>query len=255
MLLQALPYVLWGCLSLKQPKMNRWVFTFVFVVVLLLLLTSGQRAARRDQLAMAAEDVGIQIIIDPGHGGEDGGATGVNGARESELNLAISLKLRSLLQLCGIEPIMVRQTDISVYSQGAQSISEKKVSDIRNRVKLVNDTPNALLVSIHQNSFPDSRYDGAQVFYADNSGSQSLAAQMQALLRQTLDLNNRREAKPAASSIYLMNHINCTAVLIECGFLSNVEEEARLTTDPYQTQIAAVIAASLVQHLEATNEI
>jgi len=240
--------------------MKKWIHTIwirlgAVALIAVLLIYCSRNQALRSTGSLSAQSQQRTVIIDPGHGGEDGGANGVSGTRESEINLAVSLRLQALLLLCGMESVMVRSTDTAVYSEGAHTISEKKVSDIRNRVKLVNDTPDALLVSIHQNFFTESKYDGAQVFYADSAESKAMAERLQSQLREKLAPDNRREAKPAASSIYLMNHIRCTAILVECGFLSNAAEEARLRTPTYQTQLAVVIASVLLQSLEVTDEV
>lgn len=224
-------------------------------VLLVLIAVCSRYGSLRSQPVLAADQTPCRIVIDPGHGGEDGGATGVAGTRESDLNLAVSLRLQALLRLFGHEPVMVRTTDTAVYSAGAGTISEKKVSDIHNRVRLVNDTPGALLVSIHQNFFTQGKYSGAQVFYADDAYSRELAQRMQAQLRASLDPGNRREAKGAAGTVYLMNHIQTPGILVECGFLSNAAEEARLNTPAYQTRLAMTMAAVLLQNLEDANEV
>ena len=239
--------------------MKRWMKhnwkKLAAAVLLVLIAVCSRYGSLRSQPVLAADQTPCRIVIDPGHGGEDGGATGVAGTRESDLNLAVSLRLQALLRLFGHEPVMVRTTDTAVYSAGAGTISEKKVSDIHNRVRLVNDTPGALLVSIHQNFFTQGQYSGAQVFYADDAYSRELAQQMQAQLRASLDPGNRREAKGAAGTVYLMNHIQTPGILVECGFLSNAAEEARLNTPAYQTRLAMTMAAVLLQNLEDANEV
>ena len=239
--------------------MKRWMKhnwkKLAAAVLLVLIAVCSRYGSLRSQPVLAADQTPCRIVIDPGHGGEDGGATGVAGTRESDLNLAVSLRLQALLRLFGHEPVMVRTTDTAVYSAGAGTISEKKVSDIHNRVRLVNDTPGALLVSIHQNFFTQGQYSGAQVFYADDAYSRALAQQLQAQLRASLDPGNRREAKGAAGTVYLMNHIQTPGILVECGFLSNAAEEARLNTPAYQTRLAMTMAAVLLQNLEDANEV
>ena len=183
------------------------------------------------------------FVIDAGHGGVDGGATSCTGMLESEINLQIALRLNDLMHLLGIHTQMIRTTDQSVYTQG-NSIAAKKVSDLKQRVKLVNQTEGAVLVSIHQNYFEDSRYAGAQVFYAPNEGSERLAKEMQTKLVDTLKPGSRRMAKKA-DGIYLMQNIDCPGVLIECGFLSNPEEEAKLRNAAYQKKLCCVIASVL----------
>lgn len=191
------------------------------------------------------------VVIDAGHGGEDGGAISVTGARESMLNLEISQRLNDLLHFLGVHTQMIRTEDISVYTEG-DTIAQKKVSDIHNRVKAVEQTPNALLVSIHQNQFSESQYRGAQVFYAQ--GSQELAELLQSDLAAQVDPRNHRQCKQA-QGIYLLEHISCPAVLIECGFLSNPAEEALLRDALYQKKLASVIACTLASYLEETHEV
>lgn len=187
------------------------------------------------------------IVIDPGHGGEDGGAISVSGKMESAYNLEIAQRLNDLFHLLGYGTKMVRIYDESVYTEG-HTLAEKKVSDLKNRVQMVNKEENAILVSIHQNTFLDSRYWGAQVFYGPKGKSRELAERMQITFCQTLNPGSNREIKKA-DGIYLMQHIDCTGILIECGFLSNPREDAMLQTKQYQQKLCAVIAGTLSQFL------
>lgn len=189
------------------------------------------------------------VIIDPGHGGVDGGATSCSGVLESKFNLDIALRLNDILHLFGMETIMIRNTDRSVYTQG-ETISQKKVSDLKERVRLINETSNGILLSIHQNTFPDGQYWGSQVFYPDTPGSKELAIKMQGQLQQSLMPENNRKCKPA-KGVYLMEHIRCTGILLECGFLSNAEEEAKLRDEKYQKDLCAVIASVCCQYLSS----
>lgn len=186
------------------------------------------------------------IVIDAGHGGEDGGATSCTGVLESQLNLEIALRLDALMHLLGYETKMIRTTDVSVYTEG-KTIAAKKASDLRNRVKTVNGTENGLLVSIHQNIFPDSQYSGAQVFYNKVDGSKELAQKLQSALVSALNPGSNRKIKPS-DGVYLMEHIQRPGVLVECGFLSNPQEEGKLRTGEYQKKICCVIAATLSQY-------
>ena len=190
------------------------------------------------------------IVIDPGHGGEDGGAVSRSGYPESGMNLEISLRLKDLLNLMGYQTKMIRTTDISVYTKG-ESLSQKKASDLKERVRCINETEGALLLSIHQNHFPDDRYSGAQVFYAGTEGSEELAKQLQSMLVSELNPGSSRRAKKS-SGVYLMEHIQCPGVLIECGFLSNAAEEARLRDPDYQKKLCGVIAAVTSGYLSNT---
>ena len=188
-----------------------------------------------------------RIIIDAGHGGEDGGAVSCTGKNESSYNLQIALRLNDLLRLLGYDTAMIRSTDTAVYTSG-QTISQKKVSDLKQRVRIVERTPNALLLSIHQNTFPEEKYSGAQVFYAKTSGSEELAKLLQSNLVSSLNPGSNRKEKQG-SGIYLLDKINAPGVLVECGFLSNYQEEAKLRTPEYQKNLCCVIAATTASFL------
>lgn len=189
------------------------------------------------------------VIIDPGHGGIDGGATSCTGVLESGINLEIGLRLNDLLGLLGHDTVMIRTTDTSVYTEG-NTIAAQKVSDLKERARICNETENAVLISIHQNTFSDSRYGGAQVFYAPTKGSQSLATALQNGFCAELNPGSSRRCK-AAESVYLLQNIRCTGVLLECGFLSNPEEEAKLRSAEYQQKICCVIAAALNEFFDS----
>ena len=188
------------------------------------------------------------IVIDAGHGGEDGGAVSCTGVPESRINLEIALRLRDLCHLLGYNTCMIRTEDISVYTEG-NTLAAKKASDLRQRVRIVNSTNRGVLISIHQNTFSDNRYDGAQVFYAPTEGSKELADLLQTNLIMSLNQNSHRNSKPA-NNVFLMQHIERTGVLIECGFLSNPEEEARLRDGAYQKKLCCVIVSSLGQYFK-----
>lgn len=188
------------------------------------------------------------IVIDAGHGGEDGGATSCTGIPESRCNLEIALKLNDLLHLLGYDTRMVRTSDTAVYTTGS-TIAQKKVSDLKERVRIANSTENGLLVSIHQNTFSDSQYSGAQIFYAETDGSETLAKQLQSDFAATLNPGSNRQCK-MARGVYLMENIECTGILVECGFLSNPEEEARLRSGEYQKKLCCVIACCVSRYLK-----
>ncbi len=188
-----------------------------------------------------------RIVIDAGHGGEDGGAVSCSGRNESNFNLQIALRMNDLLHLLGYDTVMIRSTDTSVYTSG-QTISQKKVSDLKQRVRIVDRTSSALLLSIHQNTFPEEKYSGAQVFYAKTAGSEELAKLLQDDLVSALNPGSNRKAKQG-SGIYLLDKINATGVLIECGFLSNRQEEARLREPDYQKKLCCVISTGLARFL------
>lgn len=233
-----------------MKKRKTWGLFYLFTIAAVLLAAQwGSRA-----VTVIAENTPVTrehcIIVDPGHGGEDGGATSCTGILESAYNLDISLRLNDLLHLLGYDTKIIRTTDISIYTK-AETIAQKKISDLKERVRIVNETENALLLSIHQNNFSDSRYSGAQVFYAGTEGSEQLAKQLQAALVSTLNPGSSRKSKKS-SGVYLMEHIGCTGVLVECGFLSNPGEEAKLRSASYQQKLCCVIAATVSQYLSNT---
>ena len=193
----------------------------------------------------------ICYIIDAGHGGIDGGATSCTDVLESALNLEISLRLDDLMHFLGYRTKMIRTTDTSIYTQG-NTIAAQKVSDLKERVRIVNESENNVLISIHQNTFSDSQYSGAQVFYSPGNTERVMAQSLQNNLNQFLNLKSQRKPK-IGEGIYLLQHISRPGVLIECGFLSNPEEEAKLRNDTYQKKLCAVIATSITRFLTAEN--
>lgn len=188
----------------------------------------------------------VRLVIDPGHGGEDGGAVSLTGVSESQINLAIALCTEDILALYGRPAQLLRREDISLHSADAATLREKKISDLHNRAAEVEREEDTLLVSIHQNSFPMSACRGTQVFFAPTEGSEALAQRIQQAVRQNLQPENDRQAKQIPDTVYLMNHVTCPAVLVECGFLTNPEEEALLRTEVYQTKFSAVLACALL---------
>lgn len=195
---------------------------------------------------------GQKLIIDAGHGGEDGGAISSSGAVESSINLAVALRLDAILGLYGSDTMMLRTQDVSLHDADANTLREKKSSDLHNRVAAIEAVENATLISIHQNSFGDRKYRGAQVFYANNEQSAVFARHTQEMLRVGLDPNNTRQAAKIPTSVYLMNHVTCRAILVECGFLSNPAEDALLQTKRYQTKIAASLAGAYLGYYHST---
>lgn len=190
------------------------------------------------------------FIIDAGHGGEDGGASSCTGKLESGINLEIALRLDDLMHFLGCDTRMIRTTDTAIYTKG-ESLSQKKASDLKERVRIVNETEGAILLSIHQNNFSDSRYSGAQVFFGQEEGSEALAKSLQSAFVEHLNPGSKRQCKKS-HGIYLMEHINCTGVLIECGFLSNPEEEAKLRSPEYQKQLCCTIVSTVSTILSNT---
>lgn len=229
---------------------NNILYMLPFYLLLVFAIIIGTLYAD-NTVTTIAESSGISnrniVIIDAGHGGVDGGATSCTGVLESHINLEISIRLNDLMHLLGIKTIMIRTTDDSIYTSG-NSIAEKKVSDLKERVRIVNSTENALLISIHQNYFSDPQYAGAQVFFAADDASSALAKTLQNLLVVNLNPGSNRKSK-VSDKIYLIQNVTCPAVLIECGFLSNVSEEALLRSKDYQQKLCVVIATTVSRFL------
>lgn len=217
----------------------------VYTLILCVLMISAVIGSRVVTTVAANTPIknGIVFIIDAGHGGVDGGATSCTGVLESTINLEIALRLNDLMHLIGMQTVMIRTTDISVYTEG-KTIAAKKVSDLKERTRIVNNTEKAVLISIHQNHFTDSRYSGPQVFYSQNPDSKDLGSQMQTTLVHHLSPQSNRKMK-RADGIYLMENIHCPGILIECGFLSNPTEDAKLRNPAYQKKLCCVITSVL----------
>ena len=195
------------------------------------------------------------VVIDAGHGGEDGGASSASGVVEKGVNLSVSFALRDLFEAAGIPVVMTRTEDILLYDRNVDFQGRKKVLDLAARQLVAERIAEAasreggtsLFISIHMNAFPAPQYSGMQVWYGvGNTTSQTVADAIQAASLSLMP-SNRRKTKAAGSSIYLLEHIRTPAVLVECGFLSNPEEAEKLATEAYQRALAAVIFAGVVE--------
>ncbi len=199
------------------------------------LLAGGGAEAKKDMPT---------VVIDPGHGGRDPGKVGVNGALEKDINLAIALKLKNLLEQNDVRVIMTRTEDTGLYSEND---SNKKKSDLDKRIDIINSSGALFAVSIHQNSFSQSGVKGAQVFYHSQSEQgRKLAEILQKQLIETIDDGNRRKAK-SNTSYYLLKHTTCPLVIVECGYLSNHREAELLLDEEYQEKMAWAIHLGIMQ--------
>lgn len=188
------------------------------------------------------------LIIDAGHGGEDGGAVTAGGVPESGINLAIAQKLEALAGLCGVESVMTRESQDINYPESAATTAQRKQSDQKARIELINSQSDAVLISIHQNFFPTAQPSGCQVLYGKPEGSRELGELTHKNLTEALCPTSRRVAAPISEDIYLMRSAKCTSILVECGFLSNPSEAALLQTEDYQLKISALLLASYLQY-------
>lgn len=195
------------------------------------------------------------ILIDAGHGGEDGGAVGKGNVQEKELNLIIAKKLETILQDNGYLPLMTRVDDVSIHDTDNASIKNKKRSDLNNRLKMMDNSNAQVFISIHMNEFSESKYRGAQVFYSSNNEKSKLLGEtMQARFKAELEGSQNREAKKADSNIFLLKKATIPAIIVECGFLSNPEDLALLQTEEYQDRVAQAIYSGLMDYFSKVND-
>lgn len=208
-----------------------------------LVMDVGDWSVTSDQ----AKNVKYTVVVDSGHGGIDPGKVSADGAYEKDINLAIALKLRSELQKRDCQVVMTRESDEGLYDSSA---SNKKMSDMKKRIEIMNNSNPDLIISIHQNSFSDTISKGAQVFYqASSETGKALAETLQSIWKSQLDPDNNRQCK-ANNDYYLLQHSEATMVIVECGFMSNPGEAAQLQTEEYQSQIATVLADGVIEYLE-----
>lgn len=227
---------------------NKIYIPLLYISTLLFCLITGiilvcQRDVPVVSVAPNA-DLTPLLIIDPGHGGADGGAVAADGTTESGINLSISLKIKSLSDLLGIRSIILRDAEDLPYPENAKTIAEKKRWDQNRRLELINSQHNAVLISIHQNFYPDARPFGPQVLYNSKGCAEDLGEFCHDALNKHLCPDNRRVAIPASDKIYLMKKSECPSILIECGFMSNENEMKKLLDPIYQNKLSAIILAS-----------
>lgn len=222
------------------------LFILVFIFCALMLWNVADRLDTED----ASSETAIKrtVIIDAGHGGPDGGAVGVSGSIEKDINLSVALRMSDIFNLCGIDYIMTRQDDRLLDLEGISGSAKGR--DIKSRVSIANENPDALFVSVHTNSYPIEKYSGFQTFYSKNNPESRLIAEaIQASVQSYLQPDNDREIKQGSSAIYLLHNSSSPTVLAECGFISNVHEEELLRSTSYQTCVAATICAGIMEYL------
>ncbi|MBE7017358.1 MAG: N-acetylmuramoyl-L-alanine amidase [Ruminococcaceae bacterium] len=199
----------------------------------------------------AVAEIGTEsvLIIDAGHGGADGGAVATDGTLESSINLDIALKLDNLAHIFGVNSLLTRSSEILAYPEDKTTISDMKRWDQKTRLKLINSVSNAVLISIHQNKFPDGKPFGPQVLYGNDGESEYFGTLCHDYLNTYLCPQNRRVATPAPKDIFLIKNAACTAILVECGFLSNANDLIMLCKADYQTKIAAVLLSAYLNYI------
>ena len=217
----------------------------IFGASLLRQAGGGEKVLAAAGKALYTGDIRSRVIVDPGHGGFDGGAIGVGGVIEKNINLAFSLPMRDCLAVMGYIPILTRTEDTGLDS-GEGTIRQKKREDLQARLALMSADEQVPVIMIHQNIFTQSKYSGAQMFYGtQNAASKELAERLRQAVVDYLQPDNSRELKKATSDVWLL--VNCPApvVMVECGFLSNPEGCALLQQTEYQRKFAFVLAAAV----------
>ncbi len=233
---------------------NGFVFLGVtaILVILMLSLCAAVSYVTGERTKQTAAKNSYIVILDAGHGGEDGGASSDSGIVEKNLNLSIAMKIGTQLEEKGVTVVYTRTEDILLYDKTQDFKGKKKVLDLAARLKKAREYENGIFVSIHMNAFPQKQYHGLQVYYSPHHPlSQTLALSIQNNTKKYLDADNQRKIKKADSSIYLLDRLNTPAVLIECGFLSNDAEAQKLADDGYQSKLAVIIAESIIECIKA----
>lgn len=231
-----------------NPKNSPKILTSCMSLLLLCSMVLLSREAARYVNASVQEKTAYTVVLDSGHGGIDPGKIAADGTLEKDINLSIALKLKTYLEAADVNVIMTRTTDEGLYTP---ETSNKKAQDMKNRIAIMEESSPDIIVSIHQNSYSDSSVHGAQVFYyTSGKESEALATLLQSLLVEQLDPENHRLAK-ANDSYYLLKKTSYPIVIVECGFLSNPAEAARLKTDSYQDALAWTLHLGILQYLNA----
>ena len=232
------------------------VFLFVFVILGIAMCYLGNNAECEyvDSNQVLTED-NFTVIIDAGHGGEDCGAIGVNGVYEKDINLAVANDLAGLLKEKGITVITTRTEDKLLYTEAQNIKGQRKQYDLKNRLDYARINPNSIFISIHMNNFEMESCRGMQVIYSTNTAeSRILATFIQNSVVNSLQPYNTRKIKATDGSIYLLDNAVGTAVLVECGFLSNREECENLSKKDYQTQLSFSIFCGIMEYIENVNK-
>lgn len=232
--------------------MGRYIVSFTSLAVLLIVvLFSCFRYNNNIYDVFKSESYIPTVIIDPGHGGEDGGTSSDDGILEKDINLSVSLYIAEILKCSGYNVIMTRSDDNQIGDNSLPSIRQRKISDVRKRLEITKTYPDALFVSVHQNHYSSSKYSGAQVFYSPKSpDSRILADMVQTSIVSLLQNDNMRKIKEIGTNVYLLYNCENPAIMVECGFLSNAAETKLLATPDYQKKIAFSVACGIIKFLE-----
>lgn len=227
-----------------------YVSILVLFVLFLSLMSNAYITVSNNSIDKEYKTLPI-VILDPGHGDFDGGAVGKGNILEKDINLQISKKIYEILMVFGLKVELTREDDTSTCDENLKTIRKKKISDLKNRLKLANKYENSIFVSIHQNNFSDTQYYGSQIFYSPNHpNSEILANHIKEAIKKLIQPNNEREIKCAGNNIFILKNAKKPAIIIECGFMSNQNELNRLCSDYYQNQIAFCISSGIMNYLK-----
>ena len=232
-----------------NKKRLTFVITSVFIAIFVFVFSTDSLKGQNNYIATVSLPISNKvIIIDAGHGIPDEGAESSRGTTEAETNLKIALKIQNLLEQSGTTVILTRSDENAIYDIDCKTLRQKKISDIHNRVKIGNESSADIFVSIHLNKIPQSKYDGWQTFYKEGSEQgANLAKQIQNSLNETIDKPNNRVAK-SIDNIYIIKHVEIPTTIVECGFLSNPNEETLLLNDEYQNKLAWGIYNGIINY-------
>lgn len=228
-------------------KLNKWL-VMLWIGAVVLLGFMFHNALKQETVSVNLPIKGRTVVIDPGHGGLDGGAVSKSGIVEKEINLKIAIYLKKLFESDGAKVIMTRVDDISLHTDEKATVKNKKRQDLLKRREIANNSGADMMISLHLNKFEQSKYKGAQVFYESNfPDSKKLAVSIQKSLKQNLDKNNTRMEMPIDSSKLQFKELSVPSVIVECGFLSNPDEALLLSTEEYQRKIALSIYLGVLE--------
>ena len=230
-------------------KKLKYCVVGLFAMFMVMAITLSSRETNTNYIDTVSLPIsGKVVVVDAGHGIPDEGAEVGDGTTEAQTNLKIALKLQNLLEQSGCTVILTRSDENGIYDLDSKTLKQKKISDIRNRVKIGNESSADIFVSIHLNKIPQQQYDGWQTFYNKNSEQgQKLAKQIQANLNEAIQKDNKRVAAKI-ENIYIINNVEIPTTIVECGFLSNPQEKEQLLTDSYQNRLAWGIYNGIIDY-------
>ncbi len=235
---------------MKKASLFYYIFSFILLIVFIFLIINAYNNLSISANSVMPENSKHTIIIDAGHGGDDGGAVS-NNLTEKDINLKISKILSDIFVTNGYKVVMTRNNDNSIESTG-ETLRERKVSDMKNRLQIYNSDENNIVISIHQNKFEIEKYSGAQIFYSPNNEySAVMAESVRSSIINLIQPENTRECKKATKDIYLLYNSKVPSIIVECGFLSNNEEAKKLNTEAYQKKMAYSIYLGIINYLNA----